>query len=152
MRRWARALSIAAAVAAGCAGPLMGPLTSGAGGSGGAGGAGGAVGPGGLGGAGGVAVDAGPDVDATACAAFVETFMPACDTCLDVACCEVAAACFAVPDCFSYTSCEQNCPPAPDGASNTCLAECAMLYPDGGSAFAALVACLQTSCASSCPY
>jgi hypothetical protein len=107
----------------------------------------------GLGGAGGTP----SNVDAGACAAFGETFMPACIACLDVSCCDVAAMCFAVPDCFGYASCQQNCPPAATdggvdgGGSNACLDACAQNYPMAGAAFTALSACLAASCPS-CPY
>src|SRR5580704_17536394 len=89
---------------AGCATSSTLPLVTGGAGGGGAGGGFGVGGFGGnsgiggfgLGGAGGTPPSS---VDASACAAFGETFMPACIACLDVSCCDVAAMCFAVPDC-----------------------------------------------------
>jgi hypothetical protein len=156
--------AIVVAVIGGCATSAAIPAGGPTGGSGGAGGtlgvgsttatgSGGAPGTGGAGDLGGGPPDAAIDVDATACAAYVETFMPACNACLDVGCCDVAAACFAVPDCFGYASCQQNCPaPPPDGGSNTCLDGCTMSYPMAGSAFTALTTCLHGSCAGVCPY
>ena len=144
-------------VVAGCASSSVAPILdagSGSGGSGaalGAGGFGTATGVGGfgLGGAGGTL----SDVDAAACAPFDETFTPACVACLDVSCCDVAAMCFAVHDCFAYAGCQQNCPPATTGggAGNPCLDACAQGYPMAGAAFAALMACLHAGCPS-CPY
>jgi hypothetical protein len=159
---------------AGCASSGAGPLLDAGTGSNGAGGliglggfgVGGSengVGGFGLGGAGGTL----SAVDASACAPFDEAFMPACVACLDVSCCDVAAMCFAVSDCFGYASCQQNCPPAPpdggggsvgvgggsggSGAANPCLAACAQNYPMAGAPFAALAACLHMSCPV-CPF
>jgi hypothetical protein len=157
---------------AGCAHATVGPspdagtASTGSGGTLGAGGftvgtGGTGVGGFGLGGAGGTV----SDVDASACAPFDETFMPACVACLDVSCCSVAAMCFAVSDCFGYASCQQNCPPAaPDGGSfgtggsggsgggNPCLDACTQNYPAAGAPFSALTACLHASCQGACPY
>jgi hypothetical protein len=150
-----------------CASPAAAPPSpdAGAGGSGGALPVGsssstaGAVGGGGAapldaGSDAGDAADAAPDVavDASPCAPFVETYMPACFACLGADCCDLAATCFAVHDCFGYASCQQNCPPAPDGGSNVCLGACAQQYPMPGPAFAALTGCLHAHCAGSCPY
>jgi hypothetical protein len=140
----------AAASSSGAGGMVT--LTSTGSGLGGEIGVGGQFAAGGTFGAGG-GLDAGPDVDASACAAFVETFMPACNFCLDVNCCDVASACFAVSDCFGFASCQQNCPAAPfDGGSNPCLDACTQSYPMAQPAFGALAACLHASCAGSCPY
>jgi len=136
-------------------GGSAGSAPGGAGGAGGASGVGstGASGFGGLGGSG--PVDGGLAADA-GCAPFMETFMPACVACLGASCCDLATACFAVPDCFGYASCQQNCPPLLDGgvagATNVCLSACATNYPMANPAFAAMTACLHQSCAAACPY
>ncbi len=157
-----------------CASPLPFtiPLDVGSGGSGG--GAGGGSGNGGsgdggsgdggfsgvgVGGSGGAPGDGGADAieEGSGCAPFVETYMPSCATCLGIACCDVATACFAVPDCFGYASCQQNCPPVPvggadGGATNVCLQACAQNFPGANPAFGAMTACLHQSCAGVCPY
>jgi hypothetical protein len=97
-----------------------------------------------------------PFVDAGACSAFAETFVPACLGCLAANCCSVALACSTVPDCFGYTSCQQNCPPSTtdggvDGGTNPCLAACTTNFPMAQPAFGTMQACLQTSCAGICP-
>ena len=96
-----------------------------------------------------------PFVDAGACSAFAETFMPACLACLAASCCDVALACAAVPDCLGVASCQQNCPPATstlDGGGNGCLAACAQNFPMAQPAFGTMTACLHASCAGTCPY
>jgi hypothetical protein len=129
------------------------PITLGNGGSGGGGGT--TTLPPSTGGSGGSPFGNGgspPFVDAGACSAFAETFMPACLGCLAANCCSVALACSTVPDCFSYTSCQQNCPPVTgDAGTNTCLAACTTNFPMAQPAFGMMQACLQTSCASMCP-
>jgi len=93
---------------AGCATAAGGPPPP----DGGSGGTGGmtATTTGSTGGSGGAPFDAGPPIDAGACAPFVEVYPRACLACLAASCCDVAVACFAVPDCFGAASCEQNCP------------------------------------------
>jgi hypothetical protein len=129
------------------------------GGSGGSGGV--TTGGGGAGGSG--FPDAGPFVDAGACAPFAETYTPACLACLGASCCDVALTCFALPDCFGYASCQQNCPTGPESggvgsvdggidAGNVCLAACVQNYPMSEPAFGAMTACLEASCAGICPY
>jgi hypothetical protein len=152
MRRPPRTLLLL--VVAGCASPTVAPLVDGGSGSSssgliGTGGFGTTTGGGGfgLGGAGGSP----SSVDASACAAFVETFTPACNQCLDMACCDVASMCIADANCFGYVSCQQNCPPAGVDGGNACLDACTQSFPTAGTAFSALTACLHATCPA-CPY
>jgi hypothetical protein len=160
MTRLPRALFLFLFVSCASGLPFMPTVDGGAGGSGGTtatggGGAGGTLGSGGsdvFGGSGG----APPLVDASTCSPLVETYMPACVTCLGANCCAVATACVAVSDCIGYASCQQNCLPlpagSPDGGTNICLTACATNYPMANPTFAAMTACLHQSCAGPCPY
>ena len=91
------------------------------------------------------------DVDAGACTPFGDVFVPACLDCLSASCCDAAVACFDVPDCFGYVSCQQNCPPAM-GGSNGCLDACAQDFPTAQPTLGTMTACLQARCPGECPY
>jgi hypothetical protein len=65
----------------------------------------------------------------------------------------VAVSCYAVPDCFGYASCQQNCPPVViDGGTNPCLDACTQNFPTAQPALGAMTTCLHASCAGTCPY
>lgn len=85
------------------------------------------------------------DVEAGACEPFSATYPPVCLECLAASCCDVALACFANDDCFSYANCRQNC------GSSSCIMACAQLYPMYQPAFGEMAACLDASCPDSCP-
>jgi hypothetical protein len=151
--------AIVAAVAASCATSTATPPT----GTGGTGGTGGGTTPftaasnattTSTGGGGAPPIDDGgpAPVDAGACAPFVETFTPGCLTCLASSCCSEGLACYAVHDCFGYTSCQQNCPISVLDGGNPCLMECAQNFPMAEPTFGMMTACLHQSCAMVCPY
>jgi hypothetical protein len=86
------------------------------------------------------------NVDAGACEPFAGTYTPACLACLAADCCDVALACFAIPDCFHYANCRQNC------GTTSCFNTCAQLYPMHEPAFGEMTTCLKTSCSDFCPF
>jgi hypothetical protein len=86
------------------------------------------------------------DIDAGACEPFAGTYTPDCLACLAANCCDVALACFAVPDCFHYANCRQNC------GTNSCIDTCAQLFPMMQPAFGDMTACLLASCPDTCPF
>lgn len=86
------------------------------------------------------------DIDAGACEPFAGTYTPNCLECLAASCCDLALACFAVPDCFQYANCRQNC------GTSSCIDTCAQLYPTFEPAFGEMTMCLHASCPDTCPF
>lgn len=86
------------------------------------------------------------DIDAGACEPFSSTYTPDCLACLAASCCDVALACYEVPDCFHYANCRQNC------GTSSCIDTCAELYPMVEPAFGDMTACLAASCPDICPF
>lgn len=93
-------------------------------------------------------------VDAPACVLAVSVPNPACGTCLQSNCCNVANTCLGDPDCAALVDCLAACNPdsGSDGGDVTaCNLTCTKLHHASAAAAAQLDACERQSCANACP-